>query len=184
MKLSPSRLLVAGIVAGAAALPLAQAAHAGPSEPDVPTRIQVPEGNKLFLVAHAVGVQIYPCNATATGFEWGPSTPRADLYDDGGKPIGDHYGGPSWRAKDGSTVVARRKDGVTVDPTAVAWLLLERTSSSAGPDGSRLFPTTFIQRLATAGGIPPAAAECNAETVGDTVEVPYTADYYFWKSKA
>jgi hypothetical protein len=27
----------------------------------------------------------------------------------------------------------------------------------------------------------PAAAECNADTVGDSVEIPYTADYYFWK---
>lgn len=27
--------------------------------------IQVPEGNKLFLVTHAVGVQIYTCEATA-----------------------------------------------------------------------------------------------------------------------
>jgi hypothetical protein len=34
----------------------------------VPDKIQVPAGNKVFLVGHAVGVQIYSCNATAGGF--------------------------------------------------------------------------------------------------------------------
>ena len=28
----------------------------------------------------------------------------------------------------------------------------------------------------------PPAAECNAATVGTLREVPYTADYYFWKA--
>ena len=33
------------------------------------------------------------------------------------------------------------------------------------------------QRLA----LTPAAAECNAATVGTTAAVPYEADYVFWK---
>ena len=28
----------------------------------------------------------------------------------------------------------------------------------------------------------PPADECNAATVGTVDEVPYTADYYFWKA--
>ena len=39
-----------------------------------------------------------------------------------------------------------------------------------------------MQRLATQGGIAPAAGQCNAATVGDVVEVPYTAEYSFWKN--
>jgi hypothetical protein len=31
--------------------------------------------------------------------------------------------------------------------------------------------------------MPPGDA-CNAGTVGNATEVPYTADYYFWKSGA
>ena len=41
--------------------------------------------------------------------------------------------------------------------------------------------TTYIQRLNTTGGVAPAAGECNADTLDEVVEVPYTADYYFWK---
>ncbi len=50
-----------------------------------------------------------------------------------------------------------------------------------GLDGERLFATTFIQRTATTGGVVPAPTECNASTAGTTAEVPYTADYHFWK---
>ena len=56
------------------------------------------------------------------------------------------------------------------------------TTESAGPDGDRLVGTKFIQRVATAGGLEPPAGECNAETIGSGQEVPYTADYLFWKA--
>jgi len=51
-------LRAAAIVAVVAAWPLAQVAHGGPPEPAVPSEIQVPDGNKVFLVGHAVGVQM------------------------------------------------------------------------------------------------------------------------------
>ena len=47
------RLLLAGIVAVAKALPLAQTVHAGPVAPTVPTDIAVPAGHKPFLVGDA-----------------------------------------------------------------------------------------------------------------------------------
>jgi Protein of unknown function (DUF3455) len=171
------------IVAVAVAGPLAAVASAGPAEPEVPGRIAVQDGNKVFLVGHAVGVQIYSCNATATGYGWGLVAPRADLYDDHGNVIIKHFGGPSWQAKDGSSVMASRVDQVTVDPSAITWVLLKAHSGTAGPDGDRLAHTTYIQRIATTGGLAPAAADCNAESVGDVVESPYTADYYFWKER-
>ena len=167
-----------------AALSLAQAAVAEPPGPVVPSRIQVEDGNKVFLVGHAVGVQIYSCNATAAGFSWGLVAPRAELYNDNGKLIADHFGGPTWQARDGSRVMGQRVDGVTVDATAIPWLLLSAASTAAGPDGDKLAHTTFIQRTATTGGLPPAASECNAATAGSLVEVPYTADYHFWKATA
>jgi hypothetical protein len=177
-------LLVTGIVALAAALPLTGVAHASLEPPTVPTEIQVGDGNKVFLVGHAVGVQIYSCNAIAGGFTWGFVAPRADLYDDNGKLIVTHFGGPTWQAIDGSKVVGRRVgDGVTVDASAIPWLLLSAASTSAGLDGARLVGTTFIQRIATTGGLTPPAADCNAETAATVDEVPYTADYYFWKAK-
>ena len=93
-----------------------------------------------------------------------------------------HFGGPTWQASDGSKVVGSRVDGVTVDRTAIPWLLLSAASTTAGPDGDRLTSTTFIQRINTIGGVEPPAAECNASTTGTTEEVAYTADYYFWKA--
>jgi hypothetical protein len=166
-------LLLAGIVATAAALSLAQAVQAGPPPPVVPGAIQVPAGNKVFLIGHAVGVQIYSCNGTV----WGFVAPRANLYDDHGKLIITHFGGPTWQTKDGSKVVGHAEAMITVDPTAIPWVRLSATSTTPG----RLGNTTYIQRIATTGGLAPPAAECNATTAGTVAEVPYTADYYFWK---
>ena len=174
------RLLVAGFVAAAAALSLAQVAHAEPPEPTVPQEIAVPEGNKLYLVGHAVGFQIYRCNPTAGGYRWGFVGPRAELYGDNGKLITTHFAGPRWQAADGSIALGALVRASAVDPTAIPWLLLSATGT-AGPDGDRLAGTTFIQRIATTGGLIPLADECHAGTAGTENEVPYTADYDFWR---
>ena len=173
-------LLLVAAVAAVAAWPIG--AHAGPAPAaDVPDRLAVGEGNKVFLVGHAVGVQIYTCDATPSGYRWTLLAPRADLFGDNGKLIAKHFAGPTWQAKDGSKVVGRRVDGVVVDETAIPWLLLAAAPASAGPDGDRLAGTTYIQRVATTGGLSPAAAGCDGAAAGTRAEVPYTADYYFWK---
>ncbi len=175
----PARLVAAALVATAAAVGAVGAtARAEPAGPDVPATIAVPAGNKVFLVGHAVGVQIYSCN----GQSWSFVAPRADLYGDNGELVTTHFGGPTWQAKDGSWVRARRDGDHTPDPTAIAWLRLAVTAKAEGPDGDRLEATTYIQRTATTGGLEPAATECNATTAGTTREVPYTADYHFWKA--
>ena len=178
MKLSPSQPHTRlGAAAALAVVAMAAPAYAGPSSPDVPERIAPPAGSKVFLVAHAAGVQIYQCNG-ATG-AWALQAPRAELYAQNGKALGSHYVGPTWVANDGSYVVGRRVDGVNVDPTAIDWLLLERDASGAGADGDRLAGTRYIQRVNTVGGRAPAASEC--DVAGETTEVGYTADYYFWR---
>jgi hypothetical protein len=178
-------LLVAAVVAAAAAWPLAQVASARHHHrpPSVPSAIEVPAGNEVFLVGHGVGVQIYTCHASSGGFAWSAAVPRAKLYNDHGKLIVTHFAGPTWQAGDGSKVVGQKVNSVTVDATAIPWLLLSAASTSAGPHGDRMVDTTFIQRTATTGGLTPPAANCNATTAGSTVEVPYTADYYFWKAR-
>ena len=179
----PRRLLPVAILAALAAS-LAGVAQAGPAEPAVPTAIAVPEGHKLVLVGHAVGVQIHACSAIGSGFGWRFAGPRADLYDDNGKLLTTHFAGPSWQAKDGSKVMAvlDGNGAITVDPTAIPWLRLRVTSRSEGLDGDRLFGTTYIQRIQTTGGLAPSPATCHAGTVGDVAEVPYTAVYAFWKA--
>lgn len=78
--------------------------------------------------------------------------------------------------------VAEQSARATVDPTAIPWLRLAAASTAAGTDGDRLVATSYIQRTSTSGGLPPAVAACTAETAGTIEEVPYTADYYFWKA--
>jgi len=175
---------LAALAALAAAITVAAPAHAAPAVPDVPATIAVEDGHKPFLLGHASGVQIYTCLTLPGGYAWSPATPRADLRDDNGAVIVRHFAGPSWQAKDGSLVRASRVDGVTVDPTAIAWLLLKANSPAAGPDGDRLAATTYIQRLATTGGLTPPAGDCNPATAGSAREIPYTADYLFWKARA
>jgi hypothetical protein len=175
------RLLLTGIVA-AAALPLAQAAQAGPAAPDVPGEIAVTGAHKPYLIAHAEGVQIYACAAAADGYAWRLLAPRATLTGANGKTLGGHFGGPTWEARDGSTVVGVREAGVSVDPAAVDWLRLRAGSTTAGTDGDRLTATTYVQRINTVGGRPPAAGECGADTVADQREIPYSADYVFFKA--
>jgi hypothetical protein len=176
-----NRLLLAGLVTATAALSLVvvQVAMAGPPSPTVPDEIKVGDANKVFLVGHAVGVQIYTCN----GSTWSSAVPRANLYGDNGTLIITHFRGPTWQATDGSQAAGTVVNKVNLDRTAIDWVLLS-TTTTPGPDGDRLVDTTFIQRIHTAGGLTPAAADCNAATAGTVVEVPYTADYVFWKHSA
>jgi hypothetical protein len=60
---------------------------------------------------------------------------------------------------------------------------LEATSTTAGPEGGdRLVHTTHIQRINTTSGVAPPAAACDASTAGTVTDVPYTADYVFFKA--
>jgi FtsP/CotA-like multicopper oxidase with cupredoxin domain len=173
------RLLLAGLAAAAVALPAA--AQAGPAAPPVPGDVAVPAGHKPSLVAHAEGVQIYDCVPVPGGYAWRLAAPRATLTGDNGKTIGSHYGGPTWEARDGSRVTAKRDGGVNVDPTAVDWLRLKADSTSAGADGDRFSGTSYIQRINTVGGLSSEAGDCNEDTMAERREVPYTADYVFFK---
>jgi hypothetical protein len=171
------------LLGAVAALAVAHAALAGLPAPTVPEDIAVPAGHRPFLVADAAGVQIYRCDATATGHAWSFVAPRADVYDKHGRRLISHFAGPSWQAKDGSSVVGRVETRVPVADT-IPWLRLAADSTSAGAGGDRLAGTTYVQRLDTTGGLAPSAETCNETTVGGVAEVPYTAVYAFWKARS
>lgn len=173
MRILPIALLTAAIGLGVAGVAQANDIKA----PTVPTVLQPPKGHKPFKLGHATGVQIYSCNGGA----WTLTGPRADLTNDNGKQKWIHFAGPTWQHKDGSTVVGLTPPAgsVTVHATAIPWLLLAARSTADGPFGDTMVPTTYIQRVNTTGGLAPALP-CAAGTVQ---EVPYTADYFFWKAK-
>jgi hypothetical protein len=76
--------------------------------PEVPDNLKVPAGEKVFIHAHAKGVQIYSCAAGTDGkFAWTLKAPKAELFDEQGKLIGEHFAGPTWRMKDGSEVMGK-----------------------------------------------------------------------------
>ncbi|HET7538252.1 MAG TPA: DUF3455 domain-containing protein [Polyangiaceae bacterium] len=128
-----------------------------------------------------VGVQIYICNAKTTGFGWSLVAPQANLLDDCDKLVGTHFIGPTWQGNDGSSVAGARVAGVTVDPSAIPWLLLKATSN--GPIAGKFSDVTSIQRLNTVGGLAPSTP-CDANNnLGSIVQVPYTAQYVFYKTK-
>jgi Protein of unknown function (DUF3455) len=176
------RAVGVGLAATTATLAMTQVANAKPAPPDVPPALAVPPGNQMFLVGHGKGVQIYQCNGTS----WVFVEPRATLTTDNGQVI-THTRGPKWTAPDGSTVTATAtaKDPTDFDPATakdIQQLLLQATPPT--PPGGLLGGTTYIQRLNTQGGTQPPIAECKAQTAGKVKEVPYKADYFFWKASA
>ncbi len=149
----------------------------------VPPALQVPAGQILELRTHAVGVQIYVCEVShddPARFEWAFKAPEAQLFDRAGKPIVNHFAGPTWRANDGSSVVGEvvaRDNGP--DPLAIPWLLLRAKSNSGA---GLLGRTLSVQRLNTVGGKAPAGG-CSAELAGSEVRMHYTADYLFYRAR-
>lgn len=155
--------------------------------PDVPASLQVPEGNKVSLHVFAVGVQIYRATASTnspTGFVWTFQGPEAVLFDMDGNVVGTHYAfagptRPAWETDSGSRVVGIRTVApVTVDPTAIPWLILSADpANTVGP--GVLERTTYIQRVNTSGGLAPAAPPTQ---LGQEVEVAYTTEYFFYRA--
>ena len=188
---SVAGLLLAGAAAVAFAVPSPQPAYAdNGTPPDVPTILQPPAGNRLFRVSHAVGTQDYIC--LSTGWASSAYGPQATLFDDENEQILTHFLSPNpeesntprptWQdSRDSSMVWANPMPGAsyTPDSTAIPWLLLKVVGKSAGPTGGdKMTVSTYIQRVNTTGGLKPTGA-C---TEGAKALVPYTADYYFYKS--
>ncbi len=138
-------------------------------------RVQVPAGNKVAFHTYAQGVQVYKWNGATWDFVAPVATLSASANYHG--EVGIHYAGPTWESNSGSKVVARRLDGCSPDPTAIPWLLLQTVSTS----GPGIFSSvTYVQRVNTTGGMAPATPGL---TIGEVKEVPYTAEYYFYRAE-
>ena len=150
--------------------------------PEVPALLEVGEGFEVSYHTYAQGVQVYVCTQTSPGvYGWVLKQPIASLYSNAAfnGEVGTHYAGPTWESNSGSKVVGARLESVTVDPNSIAWLKLVAVSSQ----GPGIFDSTaFIQRVNTVGGKAPATG-ANAETVGQEISIPYTAEYYFYKAE-
>jgi hypothetical protein len=91
--------------------------------------------------------------------------------------VGTHYAGPTWESVSGSKVVGTVAQRCTPIATAIPWLSLTATSS----EGPGIFRRVeFIQRLHTVGGLAPSAPAASA---GEEARVPYTAEYFFYRTE-
>lgn len=147
----------------------------------VPAAIAPAADQTIKAKYNAVGVQVYMCNGVAAGPTWTFVAPQANLMKDNGKLVATHFIGPTWQGNDGSSVVGSKTAGATVDATAIPWLLLTATSHA---DSDGFFQdVTSIQRLSTVGGLAPATG-CDADHLGTIAQVPYSAEYVFYKTKS
>jgi hypothetical protein len=172
-----------GAVVLAAVVVLTGCAWCRVKPPEVPSALQPPADQSVFLQVRATGVQIYECTSkpeTPASFSWTFQAPEAALADRWGRGIGRHYAGPTWELRDGSSVVGEitaRDPGP--DPAAIPWLLLRAKSTSGSGALSR---TQSILRIRTSGGIAPTTP-CTEAQAHALARVPYTAAYYFYSAR-
>ena len=148
----------------------------------LPSAVQVPAGNSVFLETVGVGQITYECRAKAgsagefEGFFVGPD---ARLTDRDGKAIGRYFGPPAtWEGLDGVKVTATQ---VAVAPATPGSIALQLVKANPASGIGRVSGTTYIQRVATKGGVAPAMA-CGASNAGTRNVVQYQAVYIFWKA--
>lgn len=148
----------------------------------LPPAVQVPAGNKVAMETVGTGDITYECRAKANmpgQHEWVFVGPDAKLWDRAGKQVGKYYGPPAtWENMDGSRLTATQ---VAVAPAAAGSIPLQLVKANPAMGTGAMTGVTYIQRVATQGGVAPAAA-CGAGNMGAKQVVKYQADYIFYKA--
>lgn len=152
------------------------------SQASLPATVQVPAGNKVVMETVGVGEITYACNPKkdmAGQFEWVFVGPDAKLNNRSGKQVGKYYGPPAtWESMDGSKLTGAQ---VAVAPSSAGNIPLQLVKANPAMGAGAMTGVTYIQRVATMGGVAPAMA-CDAGTVGSKQIVKYKADYIFYKA--
>lgn len=165
----------------------ALAACAGPSprphdQAMLPAAVQVPAGHRVALETVGQGSIAYECRAKAAApadSEWVFVGPDARLVDRRGQAVGRYWGPPAtWEHADGSKVTATQ---VAVAPAAAGSIPLQLVKANPAMGSGAMTGVTYIQRVATRGGVAPAAP-CTTANRGAKEVVPYRADYIFYKA--
>ena len=144
----------------------------------IPEKLKIPDGQIELLKVHAKGYQIYVSQRDHDGnLGWSLQGPLAELFDNGGKVVGAHYSGPTWKLNDGSEVKGKMLEKADAPESgSIPWLLIEIVNNAGT---GVLQGAKYIHRVATKGGQPPM--EVGAEKSESKSE--YSADYYFYGAK-
>lgn len=171
----------------AAVLPVALLAGCASTAPifsqaDLPAAVKVADGNVVSMETVGVGQITYECRAKKdnTGFEWIFVGPDAKLMNRAGKQVGRYYGPPAtWELADGSKFTGAQ---VAVSPASPGNIPLQLVKANPATGSGALVGTTFVQRVATKGGVEPSGT-CDMAAMGKKAIVNYQADYILYKAK-
>jgi hypothetical protein len=155
-----------------------------PAAVDLPPNL--PGGNTRVATYYAEGIQKYRgqqvTGSNPATFEWVFVAPEANLYDATNKKIGTHTAGPTWQLSGVTTdsiygqQFSPARFVASPQPNSIDWLQLMPKTGKA-PTG--IFASvSYVQRIATSGGKPPARLPVSA---GEIIDVKYTAIYRFTK---
>ena len=152
------------------------------SQASLPAAVQVPAGHKVAMETVGTGDITYECRAKkdmASEFEWVFVGPDAKLWDRKGTQVGRYWGPPAtWENQDGSKVTATQ---VAVAPAGAGNIPLQLVKANPAMGMGAMQGVTYIQRVATVGGIAPKAA-CAQANEGAKQIVQYQADYILYKA--
>jgi len=154
-----------------------------PASPPAPalgffSRIKAPDTVAPALRLQGRGVQVFRCEPRGTGYSWVFRLPEADLVDASGKAVIRHGANFSFEHADGSRLLGTIVDfDDAPDTNNLRWLLMSARSFGQGA----LTGVTYVQRVNTIGGMPPA--KCEASQQNKLLRVDFSADFVFYKPR-
>jgi hypothetical protein len=148
----------------------------------LPAAVKVPAGNRVAMETVGKGEITYECRAKAGAagqYEWVFVGPDAKLMDRSGKQVGKYFGPPAtWESMDGSKLTATQ---LAVAPNNASSIPHQLVKANPAMGSGAMTGVTYIQRVATVGGIAPAMP-CAMGNMGSKQIVQYQADYIFYKA--
>lgn len=155
--------------------------HGKFSQGGLPMAVQVPAEQVIAMETVGIGHVTYECRtqkAMLSQYEWAFVGPEAKLQTRRGQVVGRYWGPPAtWESNDGSKVTATQ---VAIAPAGNGNLPLQLVKAEPAIGTGAMQHVTYIQRVATRGGVAPSMP-CSAANMGQKQVVPYQADYIFWK---
>ena len=152
------------------------------SQANLPDAVKVPAGHQVAMETVGVGEITYECRDkkdAAGQTEWVFVGPDAKLLSRSGQQVGKYYGPPAtWESNDGSKLTAPQ---VAVAPNGAGNIPLQLVKANPATGMGAMTGVTYIQRVATQGGVAPATP-CTPATKGQKQVVKYQADYIFYKA--
>ncbi|MCK6424379.1 MAG: DUF3455 domain-containing protein [Burkholderiaceae bacterium] len=180
LALVAASLAACGSMSGTGSMPM----MAPFSQDALPDAVKVPAGHRVAWETVGVGEITYECRAkagAADAFEWVFVGPKADLRSRQGKVVGGYWGPPAtWAAQDGSSLTGAQLAVAPAGSGNIPLQLVKANPAKLVDGKGDLQGVSYIQRVATRGGVAPALA-CGSASLGQRQVVTYQADYIFWK---